>query len=375
MTKINSVRRAFGLWCAFLAAGTWIQPIAVSAASSAPARVFPSVRVPGAWVGSEVELAWRFATGQSTDFEFTGIRLSGGAPDVPTQFSAVDLNTAENVPGTAAAWIPLGVLEIQAANSSEPTPDGGELESEVTLRIVAGSTLGASGEVGHFLGALYTVVGTISGPETDAPIEERDSLFLPFASYSSPALALARLDRLATVVAESASGSSGGEFPGCGDGGTSIECMHPTWLGRHGEQCCALHACWQKKIARCDSNWDKCMINCLMASTLGVGLAVLGCLKSKCKILIHPLLVEKCVLICIGVGVAGELLSMVYCANLCDQAWSDCTGAANDWYFEKCFDVGCSLKPQGSGSSIEAILDQQATLKGGDLDTSTSNQP
>lgn len=46
MTKINSVRRAFGLWCAFLAAGTWVLPMGVVVGPSSRATAAPLVAIP-----------------------------------------------------------------------------------------------------------------------------------------------------------------------------------------------------------------------------------------------------------------------------------------------------------------------------------------
>ncbi|MCX5652631.1 MAG: hypothetical protein NTU45_14780 [Planctomycetota bacterium] len=359
--KIKSPVGFMALWSAFLAVGAWILPtgVVLTPAHSSPI-MFSTSGNP--WVGSEVEVAWRSATGQATDMQGSVISIASGSAEVPLEIVLFDLASEDAIQGSNAAWIPLGVFELLTDSGGAVGSDGTTVQATVVVRMIAGTAVGPSGGMGHFVGV--TVEGSATMSDGQNETSSSAGLFFPVRGFETAELATAHLAGL-QAAAENPNEST--EWPGCGDGSAGINCHNPNWVGSNGWQCCRDQVCRDQMLALCDKIHAHEMERCVYLGFAGMG-AVLGtCLLTKCKwAWFFPPLMNHCLAACLGVSVVTGYLAVMGCIKEADARREDCRGAANRWYFERLGATGCSPKPGASPNAmLEVISEQEVQLGDG----------
>lgn len=369
--KINSVRRAFGLWCAFLAAGTWILPLGAlfTPTRTAIGAVLRDESDPvTAWSGAEIATAWTTATGRAYNPSDELLVSTAGADDAPvelTVFKNVN-DVLLEVPGSTICWSPLGSVEIDAVSTTDPSEEpsfssGDDLTISVVPRVIAGVTSVAGQPLGYFVATSFTLGGSASGPSGEYSLESV-TILLPMLSFASAELALAELARAEAAVA--GSGTSGGS------GG--IACINPNWVGLNGQQCCGLKALWEGEIEDCAAQFWNNFIACVIPAVGGVLVAAFGCLASKCKYIPIPFGLT-CAQFCLGVvGGGGVIMAAIACYNHARSLERDCVRDANRFYIQLFHQVGCALKPGASGDAMAEVLAAQKLDQGDSLDPRTA---
>ena len=148
MTKINSVRRAFGLWCAFLAAGTWVLPMGVVVGPSSRATAAPLVAIPEGECDSIVVV---FTAGEPTvEVEEFGKSIAAqgasAAPPALVVLSPVSEEVAEQLSAAALAeggqqgLIPLiqAAILFRRRLSSRPGPEANRTSGSLFRELLHG---------------------------------------------------------------------------------------------------------------------------------------------------------------------------------------------------------------------------------------------
>jgi hypothetical protein len=368
--KIQSKRGVFGLWCAFLAAGTWILPmggIFIPARESAGVVLCDEPGPATAWSGTELASAWATATGRSYNPSDELMVATAGTDDAPVEL-AVFKNVNDvllQVPGSAICWSPLGSVEIDAVLATDPSAEpsfssGDDLTISVIPRVIAGATSVAGQPLGFFVATSFTIGGSTSGPSGAYSLESL-TIVLPMLSFTSAELALAELARSGAAVA-------GGGGAG---GGSGISCINPNWVGLNGQQCCELKADWDGELAGCTAQFWNNFWACLIPAAGAVVAAAFACLATKCKYIPIPFGLT-CAKFCVGlVGGGGLVLAAITCYNHARSLERDCVVEANRYYKELFREAGCALKPGASGDAMAEVLAAQKLEQGDSLDPST----
>jgi len=363
--KIKSPIGFLALWSAFLAAGTWVLPmglplLSVGDAAHASAPVGTASENP--FVGSEVDLAWRSATGQTVDMQSSVIAVVEGSGELPHRLAVLDLTSELISSDTAATWVPLAGFEVFSDYAVHNDPsEGSVVDAALSVRLIAGTVIGSNGSSGNFVGATIGGDATVSRGSDQASVST--GVFLPIKAFATADLALAHLAGLEAAASDPGEGV---EWPGCGDGTGVINCVNPNWVGNNGQQCCRYQMCRDQKIALCDRLYANELIVCTRTGAVGMCAAWAACIASKCKFVFFiPPLMKACTLTCIGVTVGLGVLAWLACAESAENNRLACYGEANDWYFDKLDETGCSPKPNAAPTAILEILTEQK-LEAGD---------
>ncbi len=367
--KIKSPIGFLALWSAFLGAGTWILPMGLpvfSVGEAAHAAAPAGHASENHFVGSEVDLAWRSATGQTVDMQSNIIAIVEGSSELPHGLAVLDLTSELISTDTTATWIPIAGFEVFSEYAVHGDPSEGLVHGVVSVHMIAGTVIGSNGSSGHFVGAAIGGDATLS--EGSSHVSGNAGVFLPITAFATVDLALAHLSAL--EEAASSTEDEDNEWPGCGDGSVGISCWNPNWVGDNGEQCCRDQMCRDQRIALCDKNYRNNLIPCILASLGGGAVGWVGCLATKCKWALYipapvgPALFKKCALVCLGVGVAGAALGIYTCFATLGAIRDQCYSDANLWYYERLNDTGCSPKPNASPTAVLEILNEQKLEKG-----------
>ena len=377
MTKINSVRRAFGLWCAFLATGTWVIPPSALLLATRPAEASHSTDASSAselWLGTEIAQAWEGATGRAYNPASELILFTEGSPDLPVRVGifAATGDAYLEVENSTVDWLPLGFVELDALTATDSSPHptfatGEYATIAVTPRLVVGSTMVGGRAPGHFLGMSLTIDASpsASGESSEAA---RVSVFLPMYSFASVDLALAALDRADSAIETGGSDHS--------SGGSGIQCINPDWVGHNGVQCCEWKTLWDDELAECERKFWNDFWSCWTLAAGLVLVATVGCIASKCKWMppIPPHFRVSCMTGCLVFVGGGGLLGAAWaCYNHARGIERDCLRDANRYYQDKFDELGYALKPGGGQGAIVEILDAQKLQKGEGLEPASAN--
>ena len=350
----------------FLAAGTWILPAGigfVTAATPASAVPIAAASQENPWIGSEVEIAWRAATGHSTDMQSSVLLITDGASDFPLGLSLYDLEVEQVVQGSEVGWIPLGAFELLSDFGAASDSDGSSVGATVVVRMIAGTVLGVNGDMGHFVGAAVEGSAAMSAGSEQA--SSSAGLFFPIHGFATAELASSHL---AGLEAAAANPQENLEWPGCGDGSAGINCFNPNWVGNNGWQCCRDQMCRDQMLAHCDKMHAHEMNRCVYVTFLGAS-AVLGtCVMTKCKwAWFFPPLMKHCLAACLGLSVITGYAAMMACLEEAAVRREQCRGEANRWYYETLRATGCDPKPSASPTALLEIISEQEELLGDGL--------
>lgn len=365
--KIKSPIGFLALWSAFLAMGTWVLPMGLpllSVGEAAHASAPVGIASESPFVGSEVDLAWRSATGQTIDIQSSVIAVVEGSAELPHRLAVLDLANQLISSETAATWIPLAGFEVFSDYAVHGDPsDGSMVHAVLSVRLVAGTVIGANGSSGSFVGATIGGDATVSRGSDHASVST--GIFLPLKSFATVDLALTHLAGLEAAASDP---SEGADWPGagCGDGSAGINCHNPNWVGNNGQQCCRYKMCRDQKIALCDKTYSKDLVICTRTGALGLCAVWAACIASSCKFVFFvPPLMKACALTCAGVTVGAGVLGALACIERAERERDRCYGEANDWYFDRVDQAGCSPKPNATPTAIPEILSEQK-LEAGD---------
>jgi hypothetical protein len=369
--KIKSIGGRVGLWCAFLAAGTWVLPLG---ALFIPTRAAIGVVLRDesdpatAWSGTEIATAWATATGRAYNPSDELLVSTAGADDAPVEL-AIFKNVNDvllEVPGSTICWSPLGSVEIDAVLTTDPSEEptfgsGDDLTISVVPRVIAGATSVAGQPLGYFVATSFTLGGSASGPSGTYSLESV-TITLPMLSFASAELALSELARAAAAVAGSgAAGGSGG-----------ISCINPNWVGLNGQQCCELKADWDGEIEDCAAQFWNNFLACVVPAAGGVLMAAFGCLATKCKYIPVPFGLT-CAKFCVAVvGGGGLIMAAIACYNHARSLERDCVREANRYFKQLFREAGCALTPGALGDAMAEVLADQKLDQGDSLDPRTA---
>jgi hypothetical protein len=334
--------------------------LSVGEAAQASAPVGTASENP--YVGSEVDLAWRSATGQTVDIQSSIIAVVEGSAELPHRLAVLDLASELISSEMAATWIPLAGFEVFSdyAVHSDPS-DGSLVHAVLSVRLIAGTVIGANGSSGSFVGATIGGDATVSRGSDHASVST--GIFPPLRAFATVDLAL---NHLAGLEAAASDPSEGVEWPGCGDGSAGINCYDPNWVGSNGWQCCRDKMCRDQKIALCDQLYSKDLVICTRTGALGLCAVWAACIASNCKFVFFlPPLMKACALTCAGVTVGAGMIAALACVGLAERERNRCYGEANDWYFDQLRETGCSPKPNATPTAFLEILGEQK-LEAGD---------
>jgi len=358
--------RFVSLLACFLAAGTWILPAGIGfVTASTPASAVPiaAASQENPWIGSEVEIAWRAATGHSTDMQSSVVLITNGASDFPLGLALYDLETEQVVQGSEVGWIPLGGFELLSDFGVASDSDGSSVSATVVVRMIAGTVLGVDGDMGHFVGA--AVEGNAAMSSGSEQASSSAGLFFPIHGFATAELASSHL---AGLEAAAANPQENLEWPGCGDGSAGINCFNPNWVGDNGWQCCRDQMCRDQMLAHCDRIYAHQVNACFSTVLLGTGAVIATCLQLQCKwAWFLPALMKKCLLTCFAVGVCAGVLAIHACMSEKAAERERCRGAANRWYYERLTATGCDPKPSASPTALLEIISEQEELLGDGL--------
>lgn len=357
--KIKSPIGFLALWSAFLAVGVWILPAGFLLR---PAHASPTTMsaLGNPWPGSEVEIAWRSATGQSTDMQGSVISIASGSGEVPLALELFDLASEQAIEGSGIAWIPLGGFELLTDLGDTVGLDGSAVHAAVVVRMIAGTAVGTEGAMGHFVGVTIEGSATMSTGSEEA--SSSAGLFFPVRGFATAELATAHL---AGLQAAAANPDESTEWPGCGDGSAGINCFNPNWVGNNGWQCCRDQMCRDQMLAHCDKIYEHEMERCIYVGFLGASAVLAACVMTKCKwAWFFPPLMKHCLAACLGVSLITGYVAVMGCIKEADVRREECRGAANRWYYERLNSTGCSPKPGASPTALIEVISEQELLLG-----------
>jgi hypothetical protein len=335
MKKINSVRRALGLWCAFLAAGGWIVPVGVVAA---PSRISAAASVmkdggEDGWSDSAVAAAWESATGVPFAPSLQVLALGGEPDGSPTLLEQVNPETGE---GFSLGYFIVDDSLLAAVQDVADESGAVHGVAEVVIGRFFGGDLPARSFAGFRLNLTATSqVGT----------GVSQSGFLPIVAFPSA-------ERADAYIAGLRAASDGTE-----DGNGGLGCINPNWIGSDGTQCCMLKAAYDADLRSCTAAYYARLVAC-MAAAIGIGATVANsCLNYCVPICIATLGAgcAPCLKACLLLTLASSLGSLALC-ELGNQYWLEsCEESAKSDHIDRLADHGCPPKPAGSNSPRDSV--------------------
>jgi hypothetical protein len=345
--KIKSIGGIAGLWCSFLAAGTWLLPVSLfwsigigaRSAEAALARhpVRNSDELLQKYQRGAVAAAWRAAWGSDAALGESVLTMrSVGEGDQVCDlvgFERAELQGSEFGPFLESMSVVDHAVWRESASCQIGRLDGTNASGlgdgvSIDVRISAGE-LKRGAEVGvPFVAAVLAWTSETNSSE--------GALLLPIAAPKSLAHATEVVTTMQTAQSQSDEGRGGG----------GLTCMNDQWMGNNGIQCCGLWAAYQARLGACLTSYAADILNCIRFALGGGCVTGLGlCLAIACRTMPPHVCLPLCGLACILVG----LVALSLCMEEMLFRYNSCVQLERGEYFKQLTDSGCFPAPAGFG--------------------------